>query len=92
MTDLKPRRGCCEYCVSCIGAENCRQCGAPLRPVPELPEGYREDDEGDLCCGVSILAFAYGNGSFAVGNDELTVLSNSDAQALAIWLQRRAAK
>ena len=82
MTDLKPRRGCCEYCVSCLGAENCRQCGATLTPVPELPEGYREKN-GTLYSRFSKVATWHPNGRIKASTNY------KHAKALAIWLQRR---
>ena len=84
MTDLKPRRGCCGYCVSCIGAENCRQCGATLRPAPELPEGYQADEN---------TLFVTGHSRPIAEIDEegdlLADCGPEHFQALAIWLQRR---
>lgn len=54
MTEPKP-------CPSCSsrrtqesdddGYRDCLECGAIFKSaLPELPEGYREDEDGDLCC------------------------------------------
>ena len=99
MSELKP----CPFCGgeamrSCIpGAVKCMQCGASTivdnwntRPAPELPEGYSMRDGSSvyhLWHGDTLLAwFTFGD------NLELTDEGSNGkhAQALAIWLQKRA--
>lgn len=52
---------------------------------PELPEGYREDANGDLIMPDGGVFYA----SDLDNNDAFWNLTREDAPALAIWLQRR---
>lgn len=60
-------------------------------PAPELPEGYREDEDGDLWTDEEImptaLAYMEEDGSLAFN---FTNYNASESAALFIWLQRRA--
>ena len=61
------------------------------RAAPELPEGYREDGDGDLWTDEEImptaLAYIEEDGSLAFN---FTNYNARDSAALFIWLQRRA--
>jgi len=100
MSDLKP----CPFCGgaamrSCIpGTAKCLECGASTivnnwntRPAPELPEGFM-DREGVLYVIDSPflqhfrLAWFEGDGTLYLDRQ---FCPRSQAQALAIWLQRR---
>ena len=78
MTDLKPCPDCPTYAV-------CEHCGAShdTRPAPELPEGYREDEEGNLYFGTVCLAVVDNCGRL------MTSVLEHEFPVLAIWLQRR---
>ena len=92
MTDLKP----CPECgygkaVLSEGCVDCPVCGWSeliARPVPELPEGYREE-HGDLWFekdGQYLAWFSERTARVYLRNDALEAMH---IQALAIWLQRR---
>ena len=84
MNELKPRRGCCEYCVSCSGVENCKKCGATLTPAPDLPEGYSEDENGHLIDPHGAMT-AWEN-----QDGLMTMLAKPwDVEAVISWLKRR---
>ena len=53
------------------------------RPAPELPEGYREDEEGNLWFGKFCLAVVDKRGRL------MTSVLEHEFPVLAIWLQRR---
>ena len=97
MTELKP----CPFCGAgkdCppeVGDDDfvsCRYCGARAsfdrwddRPAPELPDGYRADEDGNLWFRSLCIASFTEKGS-------LLVIGGQEPQhwpACAIWLQRR---
>jgi hypothetical protein len=53
-------------------------------PLPNLPEGYWEDEDGDLWIHRSRIAFFD-----KVSRSLITSALEHDFPALAIWLQRR---
>ena len=96
--ELKPCPLCGGRALEYEGRANCRNRDCLMyydwpsverwnnRPAPELPEGYRV--EGDtLFKGEVRIAILYPNGDLSLRSRNL---GNEDAQALAIWLQRRA--
>ena len=65
------------------------------RPALELPEGFSLDSDGDLVDGAGdLLAYGTGGGWVSIKDNEgdIAELSSGQVRALAIWLQRRAAK
>jgi hypothetical protein len=84
---------------SCIpGTVRCSECGASTivnnwnnRAAPELPEGYREDEDGDLWTDEEVmptaLAYMEEDGSLSFN---FTHYGQSESAALFVWLQRRA--
>ena len=100
--------GCASTACSACGSYSreevrCVQCNASAvdaedwntRPVPELPEGYREEG-GKLYSGNELIAeydpsFIPSVGLLFYGGYERgeCCMSVEHAQALAIWLQRR---
>ena len=62
------------------------------RPAPELPEGYREDGQEDLVSEPpnGFCAWHFGDGRIMVEGKDYgsALISEKDAHALAIWLQR----
>ena len=98
--------GCASTACSACGSYSreevrCVQCNASAvdaedwnnRPVPELPEGYREEEQGDLVSEPPncFSAWHFGDGRIMIDDqdDGSALISEKDAQALAIWLQRR---
>ena len=82
MTALKQCPDCPTYAV-------CEHCGAShdTRPAPELPEGYTGD--GSTLYDPDGRAVARWYGSMGAYGITGSCLRKKDAQALAIWLQRR---